>query len=58
MSYTITHALANGLTANLSLARAGQYAVYDPAGRFLTYVKSIKAAHQYANNFVGRRVAG
>jgi hypothetical protein len=52
MGYTITHSLANGLTANLSVSRPGVYAVYDPGGKFITYAPSLKAAKEFAQAFV------
>jgi hypothetical protein len=58
MGYLITHSLANGLTANLSVARAGQYAIYDATGKFLAYAKSIKAAQEFAKNFSVPLAAG
>jgi hypothetical protein len=52
MGYTITHSLANGLTANLSVSRPGVYAVYGVDGKFITYAKNLKAAKEFANNYV------
>jgi hypothetical protein len=58
MGYYITHSLANGLTCRLSQAKPGEYAVYDPAGKFYAYAKNIKIAHAMAKNFIGERITG
>jgi len=51
MGYAITHSLANGLTANLSVSKPGVYAVYGPDGKFITYAKNITVAKEYARNY-------
>jgi hypothetical protein len=52
MGYQITHTLANGLSCRLSMARPGEYAIYDPQQKFLAYAKSIKAAKEFALAFM------
>ena len=52
MGYHIRHNLDNGLTANLSVSQPGVYAVYDPEGKFITYARSLKAAKEFAKNYV------
>ncbi len=52
MGYTITHSLANGLTANLSVAHPGTYAIYGPDRKFLAYAKNLQAAKEFAQAFV------
>jgi hypothetical protein len=58
MGYYITHSLANGLTCRLSASRPGEYAVYDPTGKFYAYAKNIKLAHAMAKNFFGQCAEG
>jgi len=52
MGYAITHSLANGLTANLSVSKPGVYAVYDSLGKFITYAKNLAVAKEFAKNYV------
>jgi hypothetical protein len=52
--YQITHQLPNGFTAVHAIGRIGQYAMYDPAGRFYTYARSLKEARELAKKFVER----
>jgi hypothetical protein len=52
MGYQMTHTLANGIIAVLSTGKPGQYAVYGPDRKFLTYAKSLAAAKEFAKNYM------
>jgi hypothetical protein len=58
MGYRMTHSLGKGLIASLSFSRPGEYMVHNAAGKFITYARTLKAAKEFAKNYVVPVAAG